>query len=84
MGNNLIPAINQAIVNAEGIHFNLEGIRGDPVTFANTYGPTKYYITAYELHVIKTQGHCQKTKFYQKGSVDVTEDPSAKLHICGQ
>ena len=79
-------ALGQAATRAEHIHFNLEGITGDPNDFANRLGnhgmtyPFAY--TAIELYHIKTSGLCAKTTFYEHGSTDLT--PSSRWgEICG-
>ena len=82
-------AFGQAVERAEIIHFNLEGIRGDYVEFANSspgsfaqasFGET----TATEMFLIKEDpAKCGKTIFYQNGSTIPIPSPGASLDICG-
>ncbi|NJM07822.1 hypothetical protein HC891_18955 [Candidatus Gracilibacteria bacterium] len=75
-------AFTQAVQKAEHIHFNLEGIRGDPVEFAENLGSGSFKawdITATELYRIRyNPALCSKTSFYLQGSTDVSA-PSAEM-----
>lgn len=81
-------AFHEAVQKAEHIHFNLEGISGDPVDFAEKHGagrPFESFVTAYELYYIRhNPAVClSKTSFYTHGSTDVFV-PSAEMsrRIC--
>ena len=81
------PRFLEAAQNAEHIHFNLEGIRGDPVEFAETLGRTGFETgnyTAAELYNIRhSTGWCAKTSFYTEGSINVmVESLEMKAKIC--
>ena len=84
-GNPFGPRFQQAIERARHIHFNLEGIP-DPNQYAETYGNSGVfggggYYTATELFIIKHNGWCHKTSFYENGSI--IPSASAKSSICG-
>jgi RHS repeat-associated protein len=82
-------AFKQATSRAERIHFNLEGIRGDPNDFAEKFGSQGQLdlpgiiVTAAELYLIKHQpGLCAKTDFYETGSTNLTPSLPRKTAIC--
>jgi hypothetical protein len=80
-------AFVQATQLAEHIHFNLEGISGDPVVLADTAGPKGFVgrnFTIAELYYIrKNPVLCEKTSFYLNGSRDVsTPSLQMKAKIC--
>jgi hypothetical protein len=80
-------AFREVADNAERIHYNLEGIRGNPVTFADTQGNQGRFAgtpnwAATELYIIRTEGYCNKTTFWQNGSTSPTPDRTAWQQIC--
>lgn len=84
-GKSFGPRFQQAIERARHIHFNLEGI-DDPNQYAEAYGnsgvfSSSGYYTATELFIIKHNGWCYKTSFYENGGV--IPSASAKSSICG-
>jgi hypothetical protein len=84
---NFEPAFESATTIAKRIHFNLEGIRGDPVVFAEKYGSGRFidgYFVAWELYQIRRRPDlCRKTDFYTHGSTDVSMPSiAAKAAIC--
>lgn len=81
-------AFREAATNAERIHFNLEGIRGNPVEFALRFGNNGQFVgtphwTATELYIIRTEGYCPKTTFWDNGSTTPTPNRLAARQICG-
>jgi RHS repeat-associated protein len=80
-------AFQEAMTNAERIHYNLEGIRGNPVDFANRYGNNGSFagtnnFAATELYLIRSRGYCRKTTFWDNGSVNPTPNRIAWQQIC--
>lgn len=83
-------AFREAATNAERIHFNLEGINQDPIEYAERNGNRGSfagisqggYWTAVELYIIRAEGHCAKTTFWQDGSTNPIPDRTAWRHIC--
>jgi hypothetical protein len=82
----------------ELIHFNVEGLRPDPLTVANTRanngvylqpfqrGSSNFLVTAWELYEIinSPDNLCDKTLFYTQGSSN-TNTPNVSMHVtlCG-
>jgi hypothetical protein len=82
---NIFPEVTG---NAEVIHFNLEGIQGDYVDFANLSAGVfdlSKPITATELYIVRNNPElCRKTVFYEQGSLfPPVPSPQAKLTVCG-
>jgi hypothetical protein len=86
---NFPSAFDEAAINARHIHFNLEGVEGNVITFAETLGnngtfyprdPENSVITAIELQRIRKFGLCYKTSFYENGST--TPSNTAWANIC--
>jgi hypothetical protein len=80
--------VEEAFTNAEQIHFNLEGIRGDLTSFYQNLGNNGVVegtsnFTATEMYIIKHKGYCRKTTFWQNGSYFPVPDPLAWMTICG-
>lgn len=82
-------AFDQATKRAKGIHFNLEGIRGDPILFAETRGSKGKFapgarFAADELYIIKNDKNLcwNKTKFYRLVGGEYKESEPDRQRIC--
>jgi hypothetical protein len=75
------------VSKVEVIHFNLDGIRGDPVVFANnfgkgTFGSSSTKWAAVELYtILNSYQLCRKTVFYDNGNT-LHEHPTFKIQNC--
>jgi hypothetical protein len=81
-------AFHQSVENAQVIHFNLAGIDGDPLSFAQEFGPNRQRLTAYELYYVASDIRlCSKTIFYNSGGGSNLNPPpevnhEIKFRIC--
>lgn len=79
----------EAATNAERIHFNLEGIQGDPVDYSERYGNNgrlagSSSFPATELYIIRKENYCRKTTFWDNGSTFPTINSIASQRICSE